>query len=110
MFRTNVFTVVVGLLVVGSQELNAETISRRQHKQLDEVGAACTAQQLSLDQETQRLPTMTYAADAAGGARYFGSYQAAASFARSISGGYYTSITSTGRWYRVDYWAKGSHG
>ncbi len=44
------------------------------------------------------------------GAKYFSTYKQAASFARSISGGYYTSITRSSKLYRVDYWQKGSHG
>jgi hypothetical protein len=51
-----------------------------------------------------------YAAATSGGVRFFSTYKKAASFARSISGRYYYSITKSGRTYRVDYWGKYDHG
>jgi hypothetical protein len=46
----------------------------------------------------------------ASGAKYFSTYAQATRFARSISGGYHTSITRSGRLYRLVYWARGSRG
>jgi hypothetical protein len=66
-------------------------------------------QQPSLDQGTEGSETMTLAA-ASGGVNYFWTHRDAVSFARSISGSYYYSITKSGRMYRVDYWGKNDHG